>query len=528
MLSWVRRKAPKCEIVINAENLETRVAVIESGKVEEFQIDHPSRERLVGSIYKGKIQNLEHDLQAAFVDLGLKKNAFLHYWDMTPDDAARLEDEDVRPNGNGRGSRKRRVSKDLISKQFPVGSEIVVQVIKGPIGTKGPRVSAALSIPGRYLVMLPGSSLRGVSRKIGDAKERQRLKRILDRLPLPENIGLIIRTAGAGAPKSGFVRDLRGLLAIWEELRENINRLPAPSCVYAEPDLAERVLRDWLTQDIDRITVDSVEVYNRLRTVAAQISRRAKGLIRHYEGPVPVFTHYGVERQLEETFRRKVKLPSGGYLVVEETEAMIVIDVNTGKHKGKGDQNDAILSVNLEAVDEVARQLRLRNIGGLVIVDFIDMRSRKHQSQVYRAMKTALKRDRSRTNVLPISELGLMEMTRQRAEESLLAQMYIDCPYCRGRGLIKSPLAMSVDLQRKIVSLARASENEHKNMLISVHPSLLSRLQRDDEQFLLEMEQKFGVKLRFKSEPFRHAESFVITDAADGSVLFTTEVGNPH
>lgn len=531
MLSWLRKKAPKCEIVVNAESLETRVAVIENGRVEEFQVEHPTEERLVGSIFKGRIQNLEHDLQAAFVDIGLKKNAFLHYWDMLPDDAMRLGEEGDAPRNNGRGSgsRRRKISKERITRQFPPGSEIVVQVTKGAIGTKGPRVSAALSIPGRYLVMMPGCGLRGVSRKIGDAKERQRLKKILDRLPIPDDIGLIIRTAGAGATKRSFVRDLRGLLTIWEDLQTNIRDKAAPDCVYAEPDLAERVLRDWMTQDIDRVVVDSEAVVSRIRDVAARISRRSRGLIQHYEGPLPIFVHYGVEQQLEETFRRKVNLPSGGYLIVDETEAMIAIDVNTGRHKGKGGQVDAILAVNLEAVDEVARQLRLRNIGGLVVVDFIDMRARKHQNQVYRAMKTVLKRDRARTNVLPISDLGLMEMTRQRVEESLLSQRYIDCPYCHGRGLIQSPLTMSVEVQRKIVALVRKGiQEKHKQDLqISIHPTLLERLRRDDEPFLVDMEQRYGVKLRFKSEPLRHAESFLISDAETGETLFAVDPSKP-
>ena len=437
ILGWLfGKKQIKREIVVNAEKLESEngailvqakdtpslnivskvpgvsVAVVEDGNLEEFQVEHPSNERLVGSIFKGRIQNLEHDLQAAFVDIGMRKNAFLHYWDMFPDDESRLDDED--PDTAQRVPRRKRYTNEQIAKRFAPGTEIIVQVTKGPIGTKGPRVTASLSIPGRYLVMMPGCKLRGVSRKIGDAKERQRLKRILDRLPLPENIGLIVRTIGAGASKRAFVRDLRGLLSIWEDLQANIRDKPCPSCVYQEPDLIERVVRDYLTEDIDRVTIDDEASYDRVRAVAARISRRSRGLIHHYDGDLPIFDAKGVERQIEEAFRRKVNLKSGGYLVIDETEALIAIDVNTGRHKGKGSQEDAILEVNLEAVDEVARQLRLRNVGGLVVVDLIDMKSRKHQAAVYKAMKAAVKRDRARTNVLPLSELGLMEMTRQR------------------------------------------------------------------------------------------------------------------
>jgi ribonuclease G len=399
----------------------------------------------------------------------------------------------------------------------------VVQVTKGPIGTKGPRVTANLSLPGRYLVMMPGTRLRGVSRKIGDAKERQRLKKILDRLPLPDDAGLIVRTVGAGASKRAFVRDLRNLWESWNELQDNIKNLRPPACVYQEPDLVERVVRDWLTEEIDRVTIDDGDAFTRIRNVAGKISRRAKNVIAHYEGQLSIFEHYGIERQLEEAFRRKVNLKSGGYLVFDETEALIAIDVNTGRHRGKGSQEEAILEVNLEAVEEVARQLRLRNIGGLVVLDLIDMKSRKHQNAVYKAMKQSLRRDRARTNVLAISELGLMEMTRQRQEESLLSQMYMDCPYCRGHGLVKSPLALSVDIQRQIAALMRKVRQEGRDveLQIVVAPSVLERLRTEDEAFLVELQRRYTGRLTFKSELHRHPESFCIADGQTGKILYS-------
>ena len=264
LFGWLKKGAPKREIVVNVEKLETRVAVVENGRVEEFQVEHPTEERLVGSIFKGRIQNLEHDLQAAFVDIGLKKNAFLHYWDMLPDDDSRLDEDD----DNTRPSRRRRVSNDMIAKRFPPGSEIVVQVTKGPISTR-PRVTANLNLPGRYLVMMPGTRLRGVSRKIGDAKERQRLKKILDRLPLPDD-GLIVRTVGSGANKRAFVRDPEPV-GPGTHCRAT-SKTPPPACVYQEPDLVERVVRDWLTEEIDRVTIDDAEAYNRIRSVAGRIA----------------------------------------------------------------------------------------------------------------------------------------------------------------------------------------------------------------------------------------------------------------
>ncbi len=527
LFGWLKRSKMKREIIINCEKLETRVAVMENGRLEEFMVEHPEEERLVGSVFKGRVQNLENDLQAAFVDIGLKKNAFLHYWDMTPD-ADALLDEDDSPK-NGKGQRKNRLSDAEIAKRFPPGSEIVVQVTKGPISTKGPRVVANLSIPGRYLVMMPGAkdshgaTLRGVSKKIGDAKERQRLKKIIDKLPLPENVGLVVRTVGQGASARAFARDLRNLLSVWNEMQANIKTHRTPCCIFQEPDLCERVVRDWLTEDVDAIVIDDATSFEQMREVTGRISRRAKSKIRRYDGDVNIFEHYGLERQLSEAFARKVPLKSGGYLVIDETEALIAVDVNTGHYKGKGSQEDAILEVNLEAVDEVARQLRLRNIGGLVVLDLIDMKSRKHQKQVYRALKDALRRDRARTNVLEISELGLLEMSRQRQDQSILSMLTSSCPYCQGHGVVKSPMAISIEVQRRLTSLLKkaAADKRPFEPKIVIAPQVMQRLRTEDADILAKLQKDFDTRLTFVSELHRHPESFSILDAATSQVLYS-------
>jgi ribonuclease G len=547
-----KRDKIKREVIINAESLETRVAILESGHLEEFQVEHPTEERIVGSIFKGRIQNLEHDLQAAFVDIGMRKNAFLHYWDMVPDDESFLNGDDAeetngddrrrneppakgssrrgrrgrrgrRSGGGGGGGRLGSMSNAEVEKRFPPGSEIVVQVTKGAIGTKGPRVTASLSLPGRYLVLMPGSRLKGVSRKISDGEERQRLKKVLARIEPPAGTGLIVRTVGSGTRRQSFVRDLRGLIGTWNDLKQAIAERKAPTCLYEEPDLVERVVRDWVTEDVDRIVVDSREQYERIREIAGRISRRARSRVVLYEGDAGIFDHYQVESQIEEAFRRKVNLKSGACLVFDETEALIAVDVNTGRHKGSGSQEEAILEVNLEAVREVARQLRLRNIGGLVVIDLIDMKSRKHQNAVYRAMKEALERDRARTNVLPISELGIMEMTRQRAEESLLSSAYGPCPYCHGRGEVKSALAMSVELQRRITAVMRRRTRQGvaPKLQVVVSPAVLDRLRNEDEQLLVDMQAKFEGSLTFRSDPTKHVEAFQILDSENGAVLYS-------
>lgn len=525
LFGWLKRSKMKREIIINVEELETRVAVLENGRLEEFMVEHDESERLVGSVFKGRIQNLENDLQAAFVDIGLKKNAFLHYWDMVPDvDALMDDDDDGRRGGRGK-NRQSRLSDEEIAKRFPPGSEIIVQVTKGPISTKGPRITANLSIPGRYLVMMPGTKVRGVSKKIGDAKERQRLKQILDRLPLPENVGLVVRTVGQGASAKAFAHDLRNLLSIWNEMQANIKNLRTPCCIFQEPDLCERVVRDWLTEDVDGIVIDDEASFDNMREVCARISRRAKSKIHRFEGMTGIFDHYGLERQLHEAFARQVPLKSGGYLVIDETEALIAVDVNTGHHKGSGSQEEAILEVNLEAVEEVARQLRLRNIGGLVVLDLIDMKSRKHQNQVVKALKQALRRDRARTNVLSISELGLLEMSRQRQEESILSMLTSKCPYCQGHGVVKSPMAISIEIQRRLRALLRKAEVDKKPFepKIVIAPQVMHRLRTEDGKILADLQKSFNTRLTFVSELHRHPEAFSILDASTSQVLYSQQ-----
>ena len=523
LFGWLKRSKLKREIIVNVEKLETRVAVMEDGRLEEFMVENPEAERLVGSVFKGRVQNLENDLQAAFVDIGLKKNAFLHYWDMTPDADALLDDDDGATRNAKSGRKPARLSDAEIAKRFPPGSEIIVQVTKGPISTKGPRVTASLSIPGRYLVMMPGTRVRGVSKKISDAKERQRLKAILDKLPLPENVGLVVRTVGAGASARAFARDLRNLLSIWNEMQANTKNLRTPCCIFQEPGLCERVVRDWLTEDVDSIVIDDETSFNEIRELTGRISKRARSRIRRYDGNIGIFEHYGLERQLSEAFARQVHLKSGGYLVIDETEALIAVDVNTGHYKGNGSQEDAILEVNLEAVDEVARQLRLRNIGGLVVLDLIDMKSRKHQTQVYKALKTALRRDRARTNVLQISELGLLEMSRQRQDRSILSKLSSRCPYCQGHGVVKSPMAISIEVQRHLTSLLKKAKLEKRPFepKIVIAPQVMQRLRTEDAAILASLQKDFSTRLTFVSELHRHPESFSILDAATSQVLYS-------
>ncbi len=505
------------EIIINAESLETRVAVLDQGKLEEFTIERTTEERLVGSIFKGKVRNLEDGLKAAFVDIGFEKNAFLHYWDIVPsnlDNSVEIVEREA-----PRRMRPKITQKD-IPRVYPPGSDIIVQVTKGPIGTKGPRVTTNIVLPGRYLVLLPNSEQCGISRKIESHEERQRLKHILRSLTIPEGMGVIIRTVGEDQQLRYFVRDLALLLEEWKAIQDKIKGQSSATCVFEEPDLIARTVRDFLTEDVDRIVTDNQRAYDRMREMIGRISKRSPEKVKHYIESQPIFDRFNITKQLESTFSRQVHLKSGGYLVIDETEALVAIDVNTGRHKTK-DQESTILKVNLEAAEEICRQLRLRNIGGLIVLDFIDMKSRRDQQHVYQKVKEGLRKDKAKTHILPISQLGLMEMTRQRHSESVRSAVYADCPYCKGRGKVKSSITMSVEIQRKLQEILKKRTRDESDfqLRIVVHPTVLERLRTEDEKLLIELEKRYFGKLSFRAEPSFHAEQFKIVNVANNEEL---------
>ena len=506
------------EVIINAETLETRVAVSEDGKLEEFNIERTTEERLVGSIFKGKVRNLEDGLKAAFVDIGFEKNAFLHYWDIVPnqfDSGVEIVDRPTK-----RRDRPKITQKD-IPRLYSPGAEIIIQVTKGPIGTKGPRVTTNLVLPGRYLVLLPNSDQSGISRKIESQPERTRLKKILRELAIPENMGVIMRTAGEGQQKRYFVRDLALLLEEWHGIQDKIKSQGMATCVFQEPDLIERTVRDFLTEDVERIVVDSPKAADRMKAMIQKISHRAARKVILYSEAQPVFDRFLISKQLENAFSRQVHLKGGGYIVIDETEALVAIDVNTGRHKGGKDQEASILKVNLESADEICRQLRLRNMGGLIVLDFIDMKSGRDRQNVYQRMKDGLRRDKAKTHILPISQLGLMEMTRQRHSESVRSAVYDDCPYCKGRAKVKSVETMSVEIQRKLQEILKKRTRDESDfqLRIVVHPTVLERLRTQDEKHLIEMEKRYFGKLSFRADPVMHAEQFKIQNVTNNEDL---------
>src|SRR5246500_4164577 len=503
------------QLIISCEKLERRVALLEDGVLEEYNIERDTDRNIVGSIFKGKVKNIEHGLKAMFVDIGFEKNAFLHFWDALPGLDSGVEEVD---RASERKSKKKITAKD-VPEIYPIGSEVMVQVTKGPISNKGPRITTNISLAGRYLVLMPHSDQSGISRKIEDPKERERLRTILQRLDIPEGMGVIIRTIGEGQRARYFVRDLGLLIEQWRQIEDAFKSKPAPVVLFQEPDLVDRTVRDFLTEEINVVYCDDESAVERMQNLVGQISKRSKKRIFYYGESTPIFEKFGVQKQIDDAFHRQVWLRCGGYIVIDETEALIAIDVNTGRNKGARDVEKTILQTNLEAADEIARQLRLRNIGGLIISDFIDMKNRKDQQLVYQLMRERLKRDKAKTHVLPISALGLMEMTRQRAQESLSDSIYENCPYCQGRGVVKTSMTTSVELHRTLNTVMRKyQENVHEFRII-LKPDVLKRLKEEDEEFLIELERRYAGRLLFRGDPTYHHEKFLITDASNGAEL---------
>jgi len=501
-------------IIVNVEKLERRVALLEDGILEEYTVEREGDQNIVGGIFKGRVKNIEPGLKAMFVDIGLDKNAFLHFWDAIP---AALDGglEEIQREGSNKKKQQKKITSKDIPDIYPIGSEIVIQVSKGPIGTKGPRVTTNISLAGRYLVLMPFTEQFGISRKIEDPKERARLRKIVQKLSVPEGMGIIMRTIAQGTRARHFVRDLAMLLEQWDEIEARRANNPAPVCIFQEPGLIERTARDFLTDEIDQVMCDDAETTEMIRSIAGKISRRAKRRI-HYmpsAGGQPIFERINIQKKIDEAFSRQVWLPCGGYIVIDETEALIAIDVNTGRNRGSKDVDKMILETNVEAAVEVARQLRLRNIGGLVVIDLIDMRHRKDQQTVYKAIKDRLKKDKAKTQVLQISPIGLMEMTRQRLNESLRDSMYEPCPYCQGRARVKTPMTMSVEIQRRLNTVIQKHRDSVGDIIVIVNSDVLNRFKSEDAKLLVELERSHSGRLIFRSDPTLNRERFAIIDA---------------
>ncbi len=423
-----------CNILINAvDPEECRIAKVKDGKLEEFHIESAAREITHGNIYKAVIARVEPSLQAVFVDYGLERHGFLQKHE--------IHSEYYQDNQSGAPSIKNIVKR---------GQELVVQITKDPFMKKGAMLTTYISLPGRFLVLMPGSDTKGISRKIEDEAERNRLKDIINGLSLPEGFGIIVRTAGIDCTKALLAKDVRYLLRLWKNIKKNVMGKKAPELLYKERNLVLRSIRDYFTSDVTEILIDDTAVYRETKDFMHIISPKHTKIVKLYKGAKPIFTKHQLENQIASIFESRVKLKSGGSIVIEQTEAMVSIDVNSGKATQKKSVEQTAFTTNIEAVEEIARQLRLRDLGGLIVLDLIDMRDSKHRAEVERTLKTHVKGDKAKTKIGKISKFGLIEMSRQRIRPSIEFGSFDHCRYCKGKGLIPSPEALGVGFLRKL------------------------------------------------------------------------------
>ncbi len=504
------------EMLINvSEGEECRIALLENGKLEEFYIERTSATSHVGNIYKGRVVNVEPSIQAAFVDFGLGRNGFLHISDLQPSYFGH-RGEDVTESV---GRKLARRDRPPIQRCLRRGDEIVVQIIKEGIGTKGPTLTTYLSIPGRIIVMMPGMSKMGISRKIEDEAERKRLRQILDQLEPPEDCGFIIRTAGVGRSKAEIQRDLAYLTRLWQQINKKIQSGPAPMTLYTEGDLVTRTVRDIFSNEIDRIIVDNQRVAEQVRDFIKLSSPRARDKVELYAEKVPLFHKYNIERDIEMMYSRHVPLPSGGSLVIDQTEAVVAIDVNSGKFRDHADAETTAFKTDMEAAEEIARQLRLRDLGGVIICDFIDLRYDRHRRELEQKLHECFKKDRAKTKVLRMSQFGIIELTRQRMRPSVKRSIYCDCPHCRGSGLVKTPESMSLDVMRK---LAIATNDERvARVELTVHNDVANYLNNRKRRQLADLEESTGKKIIVKTGSVLGLDEvrYELFDSRDGLVL---------
>ncbi|MDP8248156.1 MAG: Rne/Rng family ribonuclease [Candidatus Tritonobacter lacicola] len=500
------------EIIVSVEKRECRVAFLENQVLQRIDFERKGEKKLIGNIYKGRVNKVIPGIQAAFVDIGLEKNGFLHASDMTDEVSPWSEvagEDEEKPRSAGRGGKRRLIS-DLVKD----GQDIVVQIIKEKISEKGVRLSTHIGLPGRYLVLIPGERRIGISRRIADRKERARLKSIFASMDFPGDIGFIVRTAAQGEKKNNFERDIRYLRALWDRIRKKTASSSVPSLLHEELDLILRVVRDSFTDDVDRVLIDSREECRRVRKFIASTLPQLQRKVSIYRGRRPIFERYGIEREIEKAFQRKVWLKSGGYLIIEQTEAMWVIDVNSGRFVKKKNLSETVIQTNLEAADEVARQLRLRDLGGIIVIDFIDMPSRRNQRAVMKRLEGGLKKDKAKFNLLPISDIGLLEMTRQRVKESISEEVYGKCPSCGGKGMVKTMPSLAIEIQRRIRKIFMA--RGRSPLKITVHPDLLEFMKKNDFSAVCEAERDYRMEIIVEADPLLHIEKFVVFDAGTG------------
>jgi ribonuclease G len=490
------------EIVINATKHESRIAVLDEGQVVELWVERTRHRTIVGNIYKGRVTKVLPGMQSAFVDLGLERDAFLYVSDVIED----LEDYESEANDE--------LHLDEVPQQRPEasisdllreGQEIVVQVSKDTIAGKGARITSHITLPGRFLVYMPTVNHIGVSRRIENETERQRLKEMLEAIRPPSTGGFIVRTAGEERNEEEFRADLKYLTEVWDQIKRKAEKVSAPTAIHHDLDLVLRTIRDVLSPEFKSVWVDSVDQYQRIVEFLDQIQPNLVSRVRLFRREEPIFDEFGIEPEIAKALKSKVWLKSGGYIVINQTEALVAIDVNTGKYVGKRNLEETVFRTNLEAAKEIVRQIRLRDLGGIIVLDFIDMEEPMNRARLFEALENEIKKDRSKTKILQISEFGLIEMTRKRVRQSLERSLTQACPYCAGSGRIKSNTTVALEIWRELMKLRDLHDGQ--DVIVRVNPVVYSSMQPTDPIFE-ETERNLGIHLVFKPDDSLHHEQF--------------------
>ncbi len=521
----------KKEILVNVEFQEKKVAVADDGRLEEFYVERHTDKQLVGSIFKGKVSSIVPGIGAAFIDIGLEKNGFLYVTDVVGQGGFDAEEAEFVDNGDkpsekpsekpahdhkhahGHGRRDKHEPIPLIQDVLKKEQEVLVQVVKEPFGTKGARLTCQISLAGRFVVFMPHHPHVGISKRVDDRKERDRIRQIIKGVSLPKESGLIVRTAAWGCEAKVLERDIRFLIHQWRLIQRRCAVRRAPSIVHEEYGLVLRMVRDVLTENFERIMINDKEEFKRVDRFMRAAVPNLRSKLQLYHGDVPLFVAHGIQREIERIYEPRASLKSGGHIVIEQTEALVAIDVNTGKFTGTKNLEETAYRTNCEAAREIAKQIRLRDLGGIIIIDFIDMDSHEHRKSVLRILEDSLKRDRAKTSVLNLSQLGLVEMTRQRMRKSLESASTQQCPYCQGKGIVKSKETVAAEAFQKLSAFLKPLQHEHVE--ITASPDVIEALSRDNCRMIRTMEQHMQNKVSLVGDSHLHVEEIRIKRILD-------------
>jgi len=507
------------EILLNVESKEIRWAILKNGALQDLTIERKSDRQMTGNIYKGRVTNILHNIQSAFIDISEGENGFIHISDIIEhtEKLKEMFDMDFEGEPEGKGSGGGHNPK--IDEVLKIDQSVIVQVVKEAIGTKGARLTSKISLPGRYLVLLPNSPHRGVSRKIEDRAGRDRLKRIIRAFEMPQDMGLICRTASQNATPEMLVAEANELFATWQAIMDKFQKAQRPTLLFEESDIIKRALMTAVDKRFERLLVDDWATFGQCKHLSAPYMNEHPLRIEYYRDTVPMFERFSVEKEIERALRHKIWLSSGGYLYFDQTEAMHTIDVNSGRSKNftNVDVEEALVRINLEAAEEIARQLRIRNIGGLIICDFIDMRSRKNQRRVLDHLKDCMKDDSAKCTILSMSEFGLVEMTRQRHRGTLLQTVCTNCPYCHGSGLVKTHESITIEIERALKKII--SHGQQFAIKLIIHPQLAHYLEENDAEFFTNFAESLNARLDFETDDELHINEYKFVSSINSKTI---------